>query len=79
MLMKVQRQQKYIILSLEYNFPSRISGKLGFLESIVKFMGQETRVLGSRYQTWFKLYQTLPKASNINLNLPEKFGDFWDY
>jgi hypothetical protein len=33
------------------------------LESIVKFIGQETRVLGSRYQTWSKSCQTLPKAS----------------
>jgi hypothetical protein len=29
----------------------------------VKFIGQKTRVLGSRYQTWSKSYQTLPKAS----------------
>jgi hypothetical protein len=31
---------KYIILGLEYNFPSRDSRKLGFLETIVKFIGQ---------------------------------------
>jgi hypothetical protein len=29
----------------------------------VKFIGHGTRVLGSKYQTWFKSYQTLPKAS----------------
>jgi hypothetical protein len=40
MLMKMQRSQKYIILGLEYNFPSRDSRKLGFLESTVKSIGQ---------------------------------------
>jgi hypothetical protein len=29
----------------------------------VKFIGQWTRVLGSRYQTWSKSNQILPKAS----------------
>jgi hypothetical protein len=29
----------------------------------VKFIGQGTRVLGSKYQTWSKSYQILPKAS----------------
>jgi hypothetical protein len=29
----------------------------------VKFIGQGIRVLGFRYQTWSKSYQTLPKAS----------------
>jgi hypothetical protein len=62
-LMKNAKIIKYIVLGLEYNFPSLISGKLGFLESIVKFIGQGTRVLGVRYQTWSKSYQTLPKAS----------------
>jgi hypothetical protein len=29
----------------------------------VKFIGQGARVLGSKYQTWSKIYQILPKAS----------------
>jgi hypothetical protein len=29
----------------------------------VKFIKQGTRVLGSRYQTWFKSNQNLPKDS----------------
>jgi hypothetical protein len=29
----------------------------------VKFIGQGVRVLGSKYQTWFKSYQILLKAS----------------
>jgi hypothetical protein len=45
----------------------------------VEFIGQGARVLGSRYQTWSKSYQTLPKASNITLSLSNKFGEFWDY
>jgi hypothetical protein len=33
----------------------------------VKFIGQGARVLGSKYQTWSKLYQTLPQASKYYL------------
>jgi hypothetical protein len=29
----------------------------------VKFIRQGTRVLRSKYQTWFKSFQILPKAS----------------
>jgi hypothetical protein len=46
-----------------------MSEKLGFSESIVKFIWQGARVLGSKYQTWFKSYQTLPKASKYYLKL----------
>jgi hypothetical protein len=60
---------KVYYLIFEYKFPSRISGKLGFSESIMKFIGQGARVLGSKYQTWFKSYQTLPKASKYYLKL----------
>jgi hypothetical protein len=49
-------------LNLEYNFPSRFSGKLGFPELVKEFKGQG-RVLGSQYQTRSKSNQTLPKAS----------------
>jgi beta-glucanase (GH16 family) len=62
----------FIIYGLEYNFPSRISENLGFSESIVKFIGQGARVLGSKYQTWSKTYQTLPKASNYYLEFTLK-------
>jgi hypothetical protein len=33
----------------------------------VKFIGQGARVLGSKYQTWSKSYQTLSKASKYYL------------
>jgi hypothetical protein len=33
----------------------------------VKFIGQGARVLGSKYQTCSKIYQTLPKASKYYL------------
>jgi hypothetical protein len=33
----------------------------------MKFIGQGGRVLGSKYQTWSKSYQTLPKASKYYL------------
>jgi hypothetical protein len=49
-------------LSLEYNFPSRSSGNLGFPESVKEFIGQGG-VLGFGDQTRFKSIQTLPKAS----------------
>jgi hypothetical protein len=49
-------------LNIEYNFPSRFSEKLGFLELVKEFKGQG-RVLGSKYQTRSKSNQTLPKAS----------------
>jgi hypothetical protein len=35
----------------------------------VKFIEQGTRVLGSKYQTWFKSYQILPKAAKYYLKL----------
>jgi hypothetical protein len=34
------KKVKVYFLSLEYNFPSRFSGKLGFLESVKEFKGQ---------------------------------------
>jgi hypothetical protein len=33
----------------------------------VKFIGQGARVSGSKYQTWFKSYQTLPNVSKYYL------------
>jgi hypothetical protein len=38
----------------------------------VKFIGQGARVLGSKYQTWSKSYQTLPKASKYYLEFTLK-------
>jgi hypothetical protein len=35
----------------------------------VKFIGHGTRVLGSKYQTWSKAYQVLPKVSKYYLKL----------
>jgi hypothetical protein len=35
----------------------------------VKFIGQGARVLGSKYQTWSKAYQFLPKASIFKVYL----------
>ena len=57
------KQDMIVILDLG----SRISENLGFSESIVKFTRQGARVLGSKYQTWSKIYQTLPKASKYDL------------
>jgi hypothetical protein len=39
----------------------------------VKFIGQGARVLGYKYQTWSKSYQTLPKASKYYLEFSLKF------
>jgi hypothetical protein len=60
---------KIYYLNLEYNFPSRNSENLGFLESVKEFIGQGV-VLGSSYQTWFKSIQTLLKASKCCFNFP---------
>jgi hypothetical protein len=69
---------KIYYLNLEYNFPSRNSENLGFPESVKEFIGQGV-VLGSSYQTWFKLIQTLPRLLNIVLSSHKKFGHFWTY
>jgi hypothetical protein len=37
------------------------------------------RVLGSKYQTRSKSYQTLPKASKYYLEIILKFSEFWIY
>jgi hypothetical protein len=50
-------------LCLEYNFPSRYSENLGFLESVKEFTGQGGGVLGFGDQTRSKSTQILPKAS----------------
>jgi hypothetical protein len=49
-------------LNLEYNFPSRNSGNLGFPESVKECIGQGG-VLGFGDQTRSKSIQTLSKAS----------------
>jgi hypothetical protein len=38
----------------------------------MKFKGQGARVLGYKYQTWSKSYQTLPKASKYYLEVTLK-------
>jgi hypothetical protein len=46
----------------------------------VKFIGQGGRVLGSKYQTRSKSYQTLPKASKYYLEIIlKKISEFWIY
>jgi hypothetical protein len=53
---------KIYYLSLEYNFPSRNSENLEFLESVKEFTRQGG-VLGFGDQTRSKSTQILPKAS----------------
>jgi hypothetical protein len=72
-----------IILGLEYNFPSRYSRKLGFVESVFKFIGQALLRssgfwgLGTHLcPNHAKLY---PRFLNIILSLSKKFSDFWSY
>jgi hypothetical protein len=73
----------FIKLYLEYNFPSRYSRKLGFLESVFYFIGQTLlRRLGfwglgiKHCPNQVKLH---PSFLNIILSLSKKFGDFWSY
>jgi hypothetical protein len=45
----------------------------------MEFTRQGGGVLGSKYQTRSKSYQTLPKASKYYLEIILKFSEFWIY
>jgi hypothetical protein len=68
--------ERFIMLYLEYNFPSWYTRKLGFLESVFYFIGQpllrRLGFLGFRYQTLSKSCQTLPKVSKYHFKLIQK-------
>jgi hypothetical protein len=75
--------ERFIKLYLEYNFSSRYTRKLGFLESVFYFIGHTLlRRLGfwglctKHCPNHVKLY---PRFLNIILSLSKKFDDFWSY
>jgi hypothetical protein len=69
---------KIYYLSLEYNFPSRNSENLGFLESVKELTWQGVFwVLVIKHgPNQFKLY---PRLLNNMRNSYKNFEHFWDY
>jgi hypothetical protein len=66
-------------LCLEYNFPSRNSGNLGFPESVKEFIGQGGGVLGLVIKQGPNQFKPYPRLLNIVLSSYKKFGHFWTY